>query len=940
MDRFLTHLSTNYYRGRQVPLSQITIQTRKYTHSFSSRDKSHEFREELEAAAKRQQKRREANLRRTRRTSNIPTESETLPSSSTITTPIDISQSSSTHPPISPSLPPIESQPSAQSSSDSEDSTSDSSDNTTTIRTKFTSRIPRHQSLIRKQSRASTSTHQPSTSTTTTTQTVAMSMNPGVAISPPSMPFRGHASAPRFEGNNPRKLQCYFEALEFLFTTCAVIDNDLMKKYTVRYVDIDTEDGWKQLPEFTTGNYTQFKAAIFKLYPGADGERKWTISDLDHLTGEWSRVGFRNKEELGNYHRKFLVISGFLKSKNRMSENEVKRAFVHGFPMDFWNRVLARLQIKKPDSHPDDPWDVEDVYSATEFILHGSTPIYSSTTSAAPPTTTPVPDNIVKKEELFSILEQFSQTIAKAIEAKSPSQSASSKQDKRLCFYDGGDHPARQCETLNNDLKNGFCKRDAITNRLTLPDGSPILRSLHGNNLAERVANWNKDNPGRAKASVNFFSIADISHQSHHQSYSPSTNTFAYEDNSSRKRIEELEREVYELRKRQIVEAVEIPRQTRQSARQAPQQEASSSQPKKSTPQTQSKPTQDKAQPKEKTPEKAPSPSKPDNTNAPIHPYAAATENAYLPPHERNFASKPPKDKDAAYRTQAPIQSPVIVNEVYSKTMKSPCITLTPEEILSIAPDVRTKVREVITPKRVSNKPSQPVSLNDNIKDDTLPFAHIEDIAEDSDEDIPNATTSDTLYSNSTPPPDTIVAIDPFDVYLQNLNPDQIPKHFIVAKESFSLRSILMRINFRDNIEAVVDPGSSIVSMSEAVAIHLRLSYDPTVFINMESANGTLDRTLGLARNVHCKIGGINLYLQVHVVRDPAYDILLGRPFDVLTRSTIQNFPDGNQTVTIHDPNSGYVATVPTFPRNKPRFTVPKADFANDFDATNQDFPQ
>src|SRR5262245_11085403 len=531
MDRFLTHLSTNYYRGRQVPLSQITIQTRKYTHSFSSRDKSHEFREELEAAAKRQQKRREANLRRTRRTSNIPTESETLPSSSTITTPINTSQSSSTHPHISPSLPPIESQPSVRSSSDSEDSTSDSSDNTTTIRTKFTSRILRHQSLIRKQPRASTSTHQPFTSTTTTTQTVAMSMNPGVAISPPSMPFRGHASVPRFEGNNPHELQRYFEEIEFLFTTCAITDNELMKKYMVRYVDIDTEDGWKQLAEFTNGTYTQFKVAIFKLYPGADGECKWTISDLDHLTGEWSRVSFCNKEELGNYHCKFLVISGFLKSKNRMSKNEVKRAFVRGFPMDFWNRVLARLQIKKPDSHPDDPWDVEDVYSATEFILHGSTPIYSSTTSAAPPTTTPVPDNIVKKEELFSILEQFSQTITKAIEVKASSQSASPRPEKRLCFYDGKDHPAHQCETLNTHLKNGFCKRDA-NNRLTLPDGSPILRSLRGNNMAEHVANWNTDNPGHAKASVNFLAIADTTDQSHtsSQSQSPS-NTFAYENN-------------------------------------------------------------------------------------------------------------------------------------------------------------------------------------------------------------------------------------------------------------------------------------------------------------------------------------------------------------------------------------------------------------------------
>src|SRR5215510_10843947 len=186
---------------------------------------------------------------------------------------------------------------------------------------------------------------------------------------------------------------------------------------------------------------------------------------------------------------------------------------------------------------------------------------------------------------------------------------------------------------------------------------------------------------------------------------------------------------------------------------------------------------------------------------------------------------------------------------------------------------------------------------------------HIEDIVEDTEEeDPPNTTTSDTLYSNSKLPSDTIVAIDPFEAYLQHLTLEQIPKHFIVTKESFALRSIHMCVNFRDNIEAVVDPGSSIVSMSEAVAIHLRLSYNPTFFISMELANSTMDRTLGLAHNIHCKIGGINLYLQVHIVRNPAYDILLGRPFDILTRSAIQNFPDGNQTITIHNPNSGYIS--------------------------------
>ena len=104
--------------------------------------------------------------------------------------------------------------------------------------------------------------------------------------------------------------------------------------------------------------------------------------------------------------------------------------------------------------------------------------------------------------------------------------------------------------------------------------------------------------------------------------------------------------------------------------------------------------------------------------------------------------------------------------------------------------------------------------------------------------------------------------------------------------------------------------------MSEAACHHLGLAYDPSIYINMESANGILDRTLGLARHIVCKFDQIILYLQIHIVRNPAYDMLLGRPFDVLTNSTIQNFTDGNQTITIRDPNSRKICTIPTFTRN------------------------
>ena len=115
--------------------------------------------------------------------------------------------------------------------------------------------------------------------------------------------------------------------------------------------------------------------------------------------------------------------------------------------------------------------------------------------------------------------------------------------------------------------------------------------------------------------------------------------------------------------------------------------------------------------------------------------------------------------------------------------------------------------------------------------------------------------------------------------------------------------------------------------MAEELCHELALLYDPAIKLHMQSANGTLDWSLGLARNVPFTIGSITLYMQVHIIRSPAYEVLLGRPFDILTESIVRNFANEEQTVTITDPNAGQRYTIPTFPRGKSYRTKQAANF-------------
>jgi hypothetical protein len=223
--------------------------------------------------------------------------------------------------------------------------------------------------------------------------------------------------------------------------------------------------------------------------------------------------------------------------------------------------------------------------------------------------------------------------------------------------------------------------------------------------------------------------------------------------------------------------------------------------------------------------------------------------------------------------------------------MKSPIVTLTAAELLSLSPEVRTRWKEQVTPRRVQQQDGN---------------------------NVPHLVNEELLMINN-----------PFETYINTIRPGETPKPFVAAKDSHSIRSVMVNINGHNPVESIIDPGSSIIAMSEEVCLALGLIYDNSVIIPLQSANGGIDHSLGLARNVPCEIGDITLYMQIHIIRNPAYDILLGRPFDVVTESSVKNRIDESQSITIFDPNSTRSSVISTFPRSSFRRKVIREDFRN-----------
>ncbi|OBZ73256.1 hypothetical protein A0H81_06725, partial [Grifola frondosa] len=197
--------------------------------------------------------------------------------------------------------------------------------------------------------------------------------------------------------------------------------------------------------------------------------------------------------------------------------------------------------------------------------------------------------------------------------------------------------------------------------------------------------------------------------------------------------------------------------------------------------------------------------------------YSQARDATYAPPQDRNLGvlPKPPKDKDAAYKTSAPVQDPRIARTNSSS-------------------------------HQTTDKPV--ASYADIIEDDT-----------DEPPDVANSSShippASQLVSNGQPlRPGVMVVPDPYETVLT------------VAKESHALRSINGLVDNKEDVEGIIDPGSQIISMSE--------------------------ESLGLVRNVPFQVSDIVLYLQIHVIRQAAYDILLGQSLYLPEYLSDGNSPD------------------------------------------------
>lgn len=221
------------------------------------------------------------------------------------------------------------------------------------------------------------------------------------------------------------------------------------------------------------------------------------------------------------------------------------------------------------------------------------------------------------------------------------------------------------------------------------------------------------------------------------------------------------------------------------------------------------------------------------------------------------------------FKYVTPIESAALLDRVTHKAMDT-SIQLSLRELLAISPDIRKVMKEQISTKQI----------------------------------VPHGSVTTT----------------PAQVGVVNTLMAALPERtdgLVVANHSEKLRAIDVVLNGTRTVEAIMDEGSQIIGLRRDIWEDIGLPVRRDHLVTMETANSALETSVGLLQDLKLTVGGYNFYVQVQVVENAAYEMLLGLPFHVLTQGSTKFFGDGSSHLTLNDPNTGAVIMIPTRERNK-----------------------
>ena len=730
-------------------------------------------------------------------------------------------------------------------------------------------------------------THPPDTQSPPRTPTPVMT-------STVNMPMANSREAPRFASDSS-SFDTFFEDVEELATRSKLEDSAKIK-WAIRYAGAESEP-WKSLPcmiaDRAAPTFAQFKSEVLLCYPHLSDNRRYTNSDFDRLLERTRSYQEMTRDDFGEYYRKFITYSSYLVAKDRLSERERSNGYLKGFPQNVRSRILHRLSIKKPDVLPDDGYKFADIHDAATFVLNTSC---SDGSADVKKETTAMDDLLQAMSNLTRVFtanmqgqrSQYQPTpggVSQNVPRGGQGQGHAANDQQECIFCSGTDHFVRDCHVAKQYLEAGKVIRNEY-GKLSLPDGSFPSRMV-GRNMREKFDKYwiaqgiygKEGSPSQDVAETHFLEGIDEC---------VFTVDVGQVDNTNYSGVCEEDEVLFEAQRIQTqidalrgVQALAIERGKKKlqfdgveiMKRKGPPNPGAPI-----PPPPPKSPTVHARVPVQVPQESQPSQSQP-ATNA-AHdvsgkPGTRAGDTSQQRPQGpmRNVAMLPkPAAEDPKYRYQSAIKATANSSDLAERILDARLL-VSAREILAVSPDVRRQIKEAITSKKVSVNATE---------------------ANDADAFLVDASESKSSQA-----------------YLDFVKYDSAN----TAAPCLPLRVIYPTFAPGVEPECILDGGAQVVVMRKDIWERLKAPIVTRRAMHMESANAATTMTLGVIENQPVQLGSVTIYLQIQVIENAPFEVLLGRPFFDITSCSERSSPGGNHEIHIKDPQTGEGYTFATQPR-------------------------
>ena len=338
------------------------------------------------------------------------------------------------------------------------------------------------------------------------------------------MPGANSSSAPKFKAT-PLGISRYFDELEDCFEAANVVEDKDKIRYAKRYVEADEVAAWSAVEEGTPPSYRTFVDNVKKLYPGSEGESRYTIGDLEAVALASRNARTMTRAEEAEYYRKFMPIAVFLEKAGKVSKYQVGKAYLSGFTDGVAGRIQYRAELQNPTIDPADGFDLTKLHDAAKMALD-AVGFGGGGSSGGRASNQPQSGGVIKVEA--PDVSELARTIAAALAQVQVQQGPAARAQggggyyqpggfgqsyggyqgqyqggraggnmsggNRCNFCDLPDHFVRNCPDVQKYLALGKVVISA-DNRIMLPNGQYIPRSLPGNCMKDRVDHWITLNP-------------------------------------------------------------------------------------------------------------------------------------------------------------------------------------------------------------------------------------------------------------------------------------------------------------------------------------------------------------------------------------------------------------------------------------------------------------